>query len=151
MKRREFPLRDKDFFERVWRLQPRCMAVFGPNVEATFIKLHQARRNIEVAAQMLAEHVREPYYELKDEATIKLYEQMRRDIWDHGNFEPEKDRVGKLLADETVAFARPVIEGLYEGPSNWSWKRWMIRASTRKLAYWRFGIGSRDDPRHRQG
>jgi hypothetical protein len=144
---------NKDFFERVWRLQPRCMAVFGPNVEATFIKLHQARRNIEVAAQMLAEEARRPFSGPKDDATINLYEQLRRDIWDHGNFEPEKNRVGKLLAefsDETVAFARPVIAGLYKSPTTGSWKKWMIRASTRKLTYWRFGKGSMDDPRHRQ-
>ena len=33
---------NKEFFERVWRAQPRCMALFGPKVEETFLKLHQA-------------------------------------------------------------------------------------------------------------
>lgn len=43
------------FFERVWSIQPKCMALFGQPVEQTFMKLHQARRHIEVAAQMLAQ------------------------------------------------------------------------------------------------
>jgi hypothetical protein len=136
---------NKDFFERVWHVQPRCMAVFGRKVETTFLKLHQARRNIEVSAQMLAERVSDPS-EPGDESTRKLYEQMCRDIWDHGNFEPEKDKVGKLLTEftqETEAFAKPIIEGLYR--SSWSrgsWKMWMILSKTRKFPYLRFGKSS---------
>jgi hypothetical protein len=47
---------------------------------------------------------------------LAVYEQLRRDIWDHGNFEPEKNRVSKLLTEfiaEVIAFAEPVIEGEY--------------------------------------
>src|SRR4051812_35799991 len=45
---------NKDFFDQVWEVQPRCMSLFGPEVEEVFMQLHRARRNIEVAAQMLA-------------------------------------------------------------------------------------------------
>ena len=106
---------NKDFFERVWRAQPRCMALFGPKVEETFLKLHQARRHIEVATQMLAQRANETHDDATDD-TRRLYEQLRRDIWDHGNFEPEKNRVSKLLTEfvaEVIAFAEPVIEGEY--------------------------------------
>jgi hypothetical protein len=82
---------NKEFFERVWRAQPRCMALFGPKVEEMFLKLHQARRHIEVGGQMLAQRANESHNEDTDD-TRRLYEQLRRDIWDHGNFEPEKNR-----------------------------------------------------------
>lgn len=104
------------FFERVWQLQPRCMAFFGPKVEDTFMKLHRARRHIEVAAQMLAQRANEAD-PVETEDTRKLYEQLRRDLWDHGEFEPEKDRVGKLLKEfvtEVIAFAEPIIEQEYK-------------------------------------
>jgi hypothetical protein len=91
------------------------MALFGASVEQTFMKLHQARRHIEVAAQMLAQRANDEYGN-DDEQTRKLYEQLRRDIWDHGGFEQELDRVGRLLTEfvtETIAFAEPVIAQQY--------------------------------------
>jgi len=43
-----------DYFERLWKLQPRCMAMFGADVADVFMLLHRAPREVEVAAQMLA-------------------------------------------------------------------------------------------------
>lgn len=103
------------FFEQVWSIQPKCMALFGRHVEQTFMKLHRARRNIEVAAQMLAQRANDDHAE-DTEDTRKLYEQLRRDIWDHGDFQPEQDRVSPLLREfvaETIAFAEPVIAERY--------------------------------------
>jgi len=108
--------KNKDFFEKIWKLQPKCMAVFGRQIEDTFLKLHQARRNIEVAAQMLAEEVDDPIRN-EDEETRKLYKRLRRDLWDHGNYEPEKDAVGKLLREfevELEAAARPIVDREYK-------------------------------------
>jgi hypothetical protein len=121
---------NKDFFDRAWSLQPRCMAIFGPEVESTFEKLHKARRHIEVAAKMLSDRLDDPPVRNEDKNTKELYEQMRRDIWDHQNFEPEKDRVGKLLGEfesELVSVARPSVEQLYG----------------KKSAGWLAGIGTR--------
>lgn len=104
---------NKAFFERVWKLQPRCMALFGSQVEATFMKLHQARRHVEVAAQMLAENVDDPD---RTGNSRDLYEQLRRDVWDHGGYESEKDRVGKMLNEfvtEVIRFAEPVVQQQY--------------------------------------
>ena len=112
------------FFERVWGIQPRCMALFGQRTEQTFMKLHQARRHIEVAAQMLAQRDNDEHHE-GGEDTRKLYEQLRRDVWDHGGFEPELDRVGRLLKEfvsETIAFAEPVIAQQYR-PIRLRWWR----------------------------
>jgi hypothetical protein len=103
---------NKDFFDRVWQVQPKCMTVFGRQVEDTFLKLHQARRNIEVAAQMLAEEIDDPIL-TNDQETRDLYKQLRRDLWDHGNFEADKDKVGKLLREfenELETVARPIVD-----------------------------------------
>ncbi|QQN63664.1 hypothetical protein JIR23_29840 [Bradyrhizobium diazoefficiens] len=113
------------FFERVWAIQPRCMALFGASVEQTFLKLHQARRHIEVAAQMLAQRV---YDQDNDDSedTRRLYQQLRRDIWDQGGFEPELDRVGRLLKEfvaETIAYAEPVVTQQYRA-NNARWSSW---------------------------
>src|SRR5438105_1190643 len=45
--------RHKEFFERLYKIQPRFMALFGEETEASFMKCHQARRYIEVSAGML--------------------------------------------------------------------------------------------------
>jgi len=37
----------RDFFDRVWKIQPRCMALFGSEVEEIFRILHVARLHFE--------------------------------------------------------------------------------------------------------
>ncbi|MGB9367139.1 MAG: hypothetical protein WCE79_14120 [Xanthobacteraceae bacterium] len=49
---------NKDFFDRAWKLQVKCCAIFGPEMEETFLLVHKARRSIEVSAEML---MRDPY------------------------------------------------------------------------------------------
>jgi hypothetical protein len=42
-----------------------------------------------------------------------FWEQCRRDIWDHGDVEPEKDKVGKKLKQfrsEIEGMCKPVID-----------------------------------------
>lgn len=86
---------NRDFFERVFKLQPKCMAVFGPTAEEIFRLLHMARREVEVAAQMLARQTNDA----EERADRKLTEQLRADIWDQGNFQPELNRVGQKLGE----------------------------------------------------
>jgi hypothetical protein len=93
---------NKDYFERVWKLQPRCMAVFGPSAEEIFLLLHRARREVEVSAQVLARRS----FESRNRG------QYERDVWDMGSFEPEKDRVGMRISefrDRAEALCRPII------------------------------------------
>jgi hypothetical protein len=106
------------------------MALFGQQVEQTFMKLHQARRYIEVAVQMLADKANDEHNQ-HSEDTRQLYKQLRRDVSDHGTFEPEKDRVGHLLRDfvaEIIALADPVIARQYR-PSHS--RLWHLRSSER--------------------
>lgn len=104
---------NKDFFERVWRLQPRFMAVFGPDTEEIFLRLHQARRFIEVSAQMLARRQNENVGEW-NENRERQRNQMEADIWSGmDEVYPGTDRVKTRLTDfknriETVS--RPIID-----------------------------------------
>jgi hypothetical protein len=87
------------------------MAIFGPQIEDTFMLLHKSRRHIEVACQMLAQRVDDD--EPANENTRALYEQLRHDMSDHGGFEPERDRVGQMLKKfqaDMEATCRPVID-----------------------------------------
>jgi hypothetical protein len=107
---------NKEFFERLWKIQPLAMAVFGPDVEAIFLKAHEARRDIEVAAQMLMENVGDPHRG-DDEATIELYKQLRVDIYGHGGkYTKEGDRVGAKLDEYragTEATFGPIVDREY--------------------------------------
>jgi hypothetical protein len=87
--------RNKDFFERAWRLQPRFMAVFGPQTEEIFFRLHQSRRFIEVSAQMLARKRDDPPG-LWNENRQRQRDQWEADIWiGMDEVHPGIDRVGR--------------------------------------------------------
>lgn len=71
-----------DYFGRVWKLQPRFMAMFGKDAADVFMKLHAARREIEVSAGMLMHSIarEEPF---RDD---KFRKQLENDVSniDHG-------------------------------------------------------------------
>ena len=116
---------NKDYFEQVWELQPRCMTIFGDSVEATFMLLHQARRNVEVAAEMLAEEAACPPLGAHASHTDDLYKQLRVDLNGHGEFTKEGDRIGKMLErfrGELKALCQPMIDEEY-GQQKLSWLR----------------------------
>jgi hypothetical protein len=102
---------NKDFFERAWKLQPRCMAVFDRRAEDVFMLLHRSRREIEVAAQMLANR---PADDNSAGGDPDLWKQMKADVWSgFGKFAKEGDRVGRRLAEfqnGMEAMCRPVID-----------------------------------------
>jgi hypothetical protein len=98
---------NKDFFERAWKMQPRCTAMFGTQAEEMFLLMHRARREIEVSAQMLL------WQELGHDAVVEF----QRDIWERGEFEKDKDKVGKKLIEfreRVEKLCRPVIDRQYE-------------------------------------
>src|SRR6266567_2276120 len=102
----------KPFFDRLFQIQPKCMAMFGTQVEDTFMLLHKARREIEVASDMLASKVTDeagPQRDRNDE----FWEQCRRNIWEHGDFDKGKDKVKFKLTQFRVdveKLCRPIID-----------------------------------------
>jgi hypothetical protein len=117
---------NKDFFERAFKLQPKCMAMFGRDAESIFMLMHEARPEIEVAAEMLAWQVGQYAGEPMEPQNADFYKQSRRDIWDHGGFEREKDKVGKKLNDfreRMEDMFRPVIGGAFKTSRWWRHRR----------------------------
>lgn len=103
---------NRDFFERLYKQQPVSMSVLGTEVDEIFLLAHKARRTVEVAASQLRNRVGSEH-RAHDQATIKLFEQLERDIWDTDGFEPEKDRVGKQLQSfrgGIEKICRPIVE-----------------------------------------
>jgi hypothetical protein len=82
----------EEYFKRAWKVQPRFMAVFGKDATEIFMKLHQARRRIEVSASMLmrAEANAEPM------GSPEFLEKLRHDVWE---LDPENDQVGLWLSE----------------------------------------------------
>jgi hypothetical protein len=86
---------NKGFFERLWKVQTRCTALFGTEIEETFIKCHRARRKIEVSAGML---YRDPFpHEPASDANRKTWASFRNDVWAENSLEPDDDKVGRQL------------------------------------------------------
>lgn len=77
---------NREFFEKVFRLQPRCMALFGHSVEEIFSLLYRARSDIEIACVALSDP------EGLESEDIKKF---RAAVW---NFrQREDDEVGQKL------------------------------------------------------
>jgi len=101
---------NKDFFARVFKLQPHFMAVFGPENE----QLHLARVDVVIAAQMLSRRDTGPWTEEKSKRLTRL----EADVWSgmaaaYSKEElPEGDRVQKKLDDFKNGIAtlcRPIV------------------------------------------
>jgi len=124
----------REFFERVARIQPRCMAAFGPEVAKVFKKLHIARAHLETAVLMLTHEIDNPCAG-NDQKTKEHYEEMRRDLWDL-EFPPEEDRVGQMLrefTDGVIAFTKPPVVTLYGIKSRQSAPLTVMTATSRRL------------------
>lgn len=85
----------KDYFDRVWKMQPRFMAVFGKEAAEVFMKLHQARRSIEVSAGMLMRAAADgdPF---KD---AEFRKNLEKDVWNMGReHDPISPKINEFVA-----------------------------------------------------
>lgn len=101
----------KDFFERVWRMQPRFMAMFGKSAADVFLRLHQARRSVEVSAGMLLRYAAkgEP---IRDH---KFRDKLEGDIWNtDADDDPIKAKVGEFVAGVEKQ-CQPVVAHRFAG------------------------------------
>jgi hypothetical protein len=98
-----------DYFERVSRLQPKAIAVFGRAVENAFQRLHQAHALVRDAAVQLTWQLPvEPQKPSDEDFDMRM--QLRGDLW--AGFK-KPDRVEIELSSfrhEIEALCRPVIE-----------------------------------------
>jgi hypothetical protein len=120
---------NKDYFSRLWSLQPRFMAVFGKDTSDYFMELHRARRAIEVSAGML---MREKIDGEKYQNDFR--EKLEADIWDLGGLRP--DKVGKRLDAFVSGMEKsclPIVIHGYSTGASAPWKRaysWCVEKLT---------------------
>ncbi|MGL5164717.1 MAG: hypothetical protein ACRC9K_02375 [Afipia sp.] len=104
---------NKDFFERAWKLQVKCTALFGPELEGTFLLLQKARRTIEVSAGML---YRDPHPQNRTPENIKLWQKWEGNVWGHAT-EGEDEIANQLneFKSKMESICRPIIDATYRG------------------------------------
>jgi hypothetical protein len=68
----------REFFDRAWKLQIRCGALFGQKAEDALLLVQMARRQVEVSAGML---MRDPLPEVRTESNKKTWDKFRTDVW----------------------------------------------------------------------
>ena len=100
--------------ERAWKMQVRCTALFGPQVEETFLLIQRARRQIEVSAEMLF-HDPEPTF--KNQDNLETWNRFRADVWPaYGSLAKGGDEVGQKLSEFKTTMenlCRPIIDREY--------------------------------------
>jgi hypothetical protein len=108
---------NKDFFERAYKLQPKCMAMFGNEAEVVFNMMHRARGDIEVSCASLIWRVQ--HYEPGErDQNDAFYAQCRRDVWEM--HDEDKDKVGAKLnefRDKMEKLFRPVVDRKFRANS----------------------------------
>jgi hypothetical protein len=115
----------KDFFDRAWKLQVRCAAIFGPEMEGVFLLLQKARREVEVAAEMLT---RDPVATVRTPDNIETWERFHDVVWMHNaEARGREDKVGKKLLDFSDGIKKtcgPVVNREYgkDESRRWFWQ-----------------------------
>jgi hypothetical protein len=108
---------NREFFERAWKIQVRCTAIFGPHVENVFLLLQKARRYVEVSAAALADH---PEPDIATEDNRRTWQEWRDDVWaPQAVMVGHNDRVGKLLSDfreQVEKLCRPIVAEKFRRP-----------------------------------
>lgn len=101
----------KGFFERAWKVQVKCTALFGSEVEDVFLLMQRARREIEVSAEMLLD---DPQPTHKSQDNLETWKQFRADVWPaYGLQAKDGDKVGRKLAEfkaKMEILCRPIID-----------------------------------------
>jgi hypothetical protein len=110
----------RDFFERASKMQAKCSAVFGSEMDEIFQLMHQARQEVEVSAQML---MKEPTPLDQTAANLAAWHSFVDDVWaGYG-----ENKVGKELAEfeeRMEKVCRPIVDREYGKQHEWSLGSW---------------------------
>lgn len=105
---------NKAFFESAWKMQVRCTALFGPEIEEIFLLLQRARREVEVSAGML---LQDPHPQLNSEDNRATWNKFRGDVWPaYERYSMNGDTVSKKLTDFKQGMervCRPIVDRQY--------------------------------------
>ncbi|MGD1083015.1 MAG: hypothetical protein ABR881_32275 [Candidatus Sulfotelmatobacter sp.] len=101
----------RQFFERAWKLQIRCGALFGQRAEDALLLLQKARREVEISAGMLT---RDPMPTVRTEENVRTWEKFKTDVWQgYSDISKVRDSVAEKLEEcnESIeAICRPVLD-----------------------------------------
>jgi len=101
----------KDFFDRAWKLQILCGALFGQKAEDALLTLQKARRRVEVSAGMLTSN---PEPEVRSKDNLDTWEGFRIDVWAHyADTNHKHDAVAEMIegvANQVEAICRPALD-----------------------------------------
>jgi hypothetical protein len=104
----------REFFDRAWKLQVRCGALFGQKAEDALLLVQKARREVEVSAGILA---RDPFPQVQTEHNKKTWEKFRTDVWAGYNIvHNTRDTVAEKLVEcsnSIEAICRPTLDRQY--------------------------------------
>jgi hypothetical protein len=109
-----------EFFERVVKIEPRFMAVFGAETEKIFAQLYSARTQLEAAAGQLFEMGRIEYDD-EDEFSAKQLREMKDLVYRGPTESKDKDRIGDLadgFRTQIEAICRPIVDHQYGKPKS---------------------------------
>lgn len=113
------------FFDKVLALEPKFVAVFGPDKEKIFERLFSARQQVIVTAEALIEDYNfqlEPANKESREQRVKWHKQI---FASRQTVDPE-DEVGKLLQQfrgEIEELCRPIVDRSFKVvASTWRWR-----------------------------
>jgi hypothetical protein len=113
-----------DYFARVWKLQPKFIAIFGEKTEDIFDQLHKARRDIEATASTMV--FEDEPFDLKDPAYKEELKGCRTTIFG-SSLKGALDPVGQRLDDfrkRIDELCRPVIDRTYKSTGTRWWELW---------------------------
>jgi hypothetical protein len=95
-----------DYFERVWKLQPLVMAVFGEQMEEVFGRLHNARALVQVASRTLTFDPPPPVTPENRE----LANQLKADLWGEAFAEDRVERNLEEFRKGIEKLCKPVVD-----------------------------------------
>lgn len=101
---------NKDFFDRAWKIQVKCAALFGSNVEDVFLLMQKARREIEVSAEML---MHDPHPQNATDDNRRLWQKWRNNVWAITNDDSVSTQL-KRFRHEIEALCRPIVDHGYK-------------------------------------
>lgn len=128
------------FFEKVYKIEPRFLAIFGTQAEEIFASLYGARIQLESAAQLLFDEERIEH-DPNDIHTRNKKRELRATIFRGPTEDKQRDEVGELVEKFRIRIeqmCRPIIDRRYGRPKSlkmrllgWVSRHWSCSAIDR--------------------
>jgi hypothetical protein len=109
-----------EFFQKVFDIEPKFMAIFGAETEEIFAQLYDAKQMVETSAQALYEEARIEHDPSDQQARERLM-QLRRTIFASKGKIADDDKVGQKVLEfkrRIEALCRPIVDQTFGRKGN---------------------------------